>query len=316
MMIDSIGISGICDSKYLKRCVRELENREEIFNEESNLLRIKGKIASHINVSIGSGYISIYGSLSQFYYNSGESLKWSNVKAALEKLEDYLQIKLKGLTLNRIDLESTFVVNKKPSTYYDFLGNRSRFFRNQSLHSLTYSNKNRKLIFYDKKSQISNLSKQDEKLTEEFMRFETSYRSGFIKQLHNKYGFDRSIDSLTDSAVQNFLTHKWFEEYKAIKQEHRPSFQCDINAVADVNRAIYLEGVEALGGRKTVEDMIDRLRKSNPNLTARTVYNMKDSLKKKLSGRSCLRKFEQLEELDLAITINYLLNLLSINESL
>ena len=314
-MIDSIGIYGRASQVELNRLLLKINDKggliEHRDRNENNFLPLKS-----FRIRPYGEFIYLTGSLSQQYYESNQSMKWFDVENAIEKLEDILQFKLDEFKLNRVDVESTFPLNRTPKTYFDFLGNSPSMYRNQSLNSLTYNNKSRKFCFYDKKKQMSERYGIMSDSALELMRFETSYKKGYIAQMRKNKAFDNSLKSLKSSFTQRLLTNKWFEDYRSIRLNPKPSFIPDqLNNKRDLRNALESRAIEAFGGVVAVEEMIDRARTLNPNLSPNVIYNMKQVARNAGLNKNYSNDCQQIMELDVAIITEYWSNLLLINES-
>ena len=128
--------------------------------------------------------------------------------------------------------------------------------------------------------------------------------------------FDNSLKSLKSSFTQRLLTNKWFEDYRSIRLNPKPSFIPDqLNNKRDLRNALESRAIEAFGGVVAVEEMIDRARTLNPNLSPNVIYNMKQVARNAGLNKNYSNDCQQIMELDVAIITEYWSNLLLINES-
>jgi hypothetical protein len=103
---------------------------EEKFGERTDLkdehdnLKIYKRVDG-LNYKISSNYLSIEGSLCKFYHGDNfRTLEFGEVKKAIEKIEDFLEIPLTHGIIERLDFATNLNLDRPVVQYMDSLSNR------------------------------------------------------------------------------------------------------------------------------------------------------------------------------------------------
>ena len=154
--------------KFRLNCLEE-EKRFLLsnFNFQQNT-RVPSKRWSHdwsykldnLIIKIYTSYITIEGSLAQFYY--GENLHLlgrEEIKQAIDLLSGILQLDINSAYVTRIDIAATFEMSHNAKCYFPFLGGCARRKKNLDYETTRYYNskgeKNpQSSVFYDKGNQL------------------------------------------------------------------------------------------------------------------------------------------------------------------
>ncbi|MDD4993493.1 MAG: hypothetical protein PHR83_14805 [Paludibacter sp.] len=79
-----------------------------------------------------------------------QTLNRKDVKLAIEKLSDTLQLPFDRATITRIDVAQNFIVNHPTAVYFNHLGNCLQYIRLEQPNGLYFTNPKGLLLFYDK----------------------------------------------------------------------------------------------------------------------------------------------------------------------
>lgn len=202
------------------------------FNFQQNT-RVPSKRWSHdwsyqldnLIIKIYTSYITIEGSLAQFYY--GENLHLlgrEEIKQAIDLLSGILQLDINSAYVTRIDIAATFEMSHNAKCYFPFLGGCARRKKNLDYETTRYYNskgeKNpQSSVFYDKGNQ---LWKKESPL----LRFECKWNGRLRKQLD----YDRPITAatLSDPEFYRNIVLKWMNKYFDIEKINIPVYDPNI----------------------------------------------------------------------------------------
>ena len=317
-MIDSITSIRPVSVHEQDVVLSNLDIIENLVERGTGEVRAKGIIGENMNVYLKGNEIIIEGSLSQYYKsNSIDSLLWSEVPLAIEKLEKKLGIGMQSTKLLRVDIEATFLLPNLIKSYFEYLGGANYFNRFMEKSTLYYSNSCRKLCFYDKGAKIRKDYGAKYFQKGNLMRFEVRYKRRFIKQLIKKWGIQElELKHLSDSKFQKKFTELWFNLFNSIQK--LPKLQLvlnEINGVGDLKKRLISQGVESLGGIAEVMDLLDRSRNLNPHINRKTLYKLKDCLKSHNNNPMNVFQSNHIEELIASINEAYHHNIFDLNDS-
>lgn len=314
-MIDSISISKtICDSEK-EVLISNLDNIRENVLMDTGEIRIQATVRGKMNVYLRGDFLTIRGSLSQFYLQSDESLKFYQIDNAIKLLEKLTGINLFTSYVDRLDLEGTFSIKFKIYSYYSCLGQSQYFNRFIEKHTLYYSNGSRKKCFYHK----SRKSQKDYDLEnkQSTLRFEVRYFKEYMKIIGEKLrGRRLQVKDLLQADFQKSLLDLWYEEYVSILKIN--ILQMDMSSVtnlADMKRELQAHAIQNLGGIGNVIDLIENSRYTNPKLDTKTVSRIKSGMKNMSAHSLSTIVHLQLTELNSLMVFKYNENLLTIYES-
>lgn len=183
--------------------------------ERENSKYMQGDL-KNMRITLNEGSISVKGSLCKYYYgNNCETLNQSSTKEALENISSDLSLDLNKAMVSRIDFSTNIITKYKPTIYYPYLGNHSRFTRHPQESSLYYNQRSKKLLFYDKIKEAKN-KKMDipiQYIGENLLRYELVLKKDVARFL--KYNSLLVQDLSTDVLFKKLL-HIWYTYYKSI----------------------------------------------------------------------------------------------------
>ena len=237
-----------------------LDNMSEHFYS-SEELHIKGNIGKNIQVGISSKNITIKGSLAKYYLgNNFETLTMAQTKEAIAELSNQLNVPIYDAEVKRIDFSDNIIVDYKPHTYYNYLGDSTYFTRNTiESNSLYYNGSSKTKLFYDK---IAWAKSKREDIPQEWigknvLRFELRYE----KRLKNQFNLlEVNASLLYDEDFYLRLLNNWKEEYSSILKLNDIIPHYDyIKTPKDVSKHLELLGIQSLGYDRVMKE-IDNLK--------------------------------------------------------
>ena len=219
--------------KFRLNCLEE-EKRFLLsnFNFQQNT-RVPSKRWSHdwsykldnLIIKIYTSYITIEGSLAQFYY--GENLHLlgrEEIKQAIDLLSGILQLDINSAYVTRIDIAATFEMSHNAKCYFPFLGGCARRKKNLGYETTRYYNskggKNpQSFLFYDKGNQL----REEESY---LLRFECRWNGHLRQQL--KYNMPITAATLSDPEFYRNIVLLWKTKYFNIEKINIPVYDPNI----------------------------------------------------------------------------------------
>jgi hypothetical protein len=210
-----------CDNiDYIQNCIKhyDIDNEIEYFT---------GKL-SNLSIYVNDNNICIEGSLAKYFYgNNLKTLNIDDTKRAIEKLSDELHLSIEKATITRIDFGTNFIMQNRPSDYYQFLGLLSRFARsNIEENTLYYIQNNKCLCFYDKgiESKLENIP--SEYRNKNILRYELR----FTRRLVSTFNMNKITASLLYNVdFYNTLIEQYKSYYNSINKSNNNTL--DINNI-------------------------------------------------------------------------------------
>ena len=179
---------------------------------------VTGK-AGDYSVLLTDAGISLKGSLPKFLLPTNiHTLSRAGACQAVEKLSDTLHLPIKYAKVTRIDVSTVLLVDRPPSDYYPFLGNKPRYERLQATSDTLYYNTNkRQLIFYNKlaEAKAKGVNIPAAFLGENLLRLEARFTKRLPKQF---YLPTVTGTTLTDERFYTGMVKRWGDEYFSINK--------------------------------------------------------------------------------------------------
>ena len=208
--------------------------------ERENSKYMQGDL-KNMRITLNEGSISVKGSLCKYYYgNNCETLNQSSTKEALENISSDLSLDLNKAMVSRIDFSTNIITKYKPTIYYPYLGNHSRFTRHPQESSLYYNQRSKKLLFYDKIKEAKN-KKMDipiQYIGENLLRYELVLNRDVPRFLDYKVISGKDLYS---EELYRKLLHLWHSYYKQI-QKHSKQYKImadNIKTPKDVESVLF-----------------------------------------------------------------------------
>ena len=183
--------------------------------ERENSKYMQGDL-KNMRITLNEGSISVKGSLCKYHFgNNCETLNQSSTKEALDNISSDLSLDINNAMVSRIDFSTNIITKYKPTIYYPYLGNHSRFTRHPQESSLYYNQRSKKLLFYDKIEEAKNKKMviPNKYKGQNLFRYELVLKKDVARFL--KYNSLLVQDLSTDLLFKK-LMHLWYAYYKSI----------------------------------------------------------------------------------------------------
>lgn len=217
---------------------KEIFSRSEFFSG----YRVKGRVKNLI-ISSNGEYSILTGSLPKFLNDSNiEPLRFSEIAPTINKLTNELQCDIANAEILGLEWSSTIKTDYPPKTYYSMLGETWPFERVPFKNSLYFNSPKKRVLFYDKAKET--------RTEGNLMRYE-------LRQPKAK-SLDLTLGKLTESHFFNQLTKSWLDVYFSINKIRKPMPK-EVRTQKDLNRFLESLGIEVLGGKDEVYQLIDNL---------------------------------------------------------
>lgn len=263
---------------------------------------ITGK-AGDYSVLLTDAGISLKGSLPKFLLPTNiHTLSRAGACQAVEKLSDTLHLPVKDAKVTRIDVSAVLIVDRPPSDYYPFLGNKPRYERLQATSDTLYYNTNkRQLVFYNKfaESKAKGVNIPAAFLGENLLRLEARFTERLPKQFNLPMV---TGTTLTDERFYTGMVKRWGDEYfsinklKSITAMDTSSIKTPKDA-KDVLFSFLLQNT----GVGFVESFIADLKAKNTYTDPKYYTRTKDELEKLINAKINAEKSDLINELDTAV---------------
>jgi len=217
---------------------KEIYNRSESFSG----FRVKGRVKNLI-LSSNDEYSILTGSLPKFLNDSNiEPLTFSELSPTINKLTNELQCDIANAKILGLEWSSTIKTDHPPKTYYSLLGETWPFERVPFKNSLYFNSPRKRVLFYDKAKET--------RTEGNLMRYEL--------RLPKAKSLDLTLSKLTEAHFFNQLTKSWLDVYFSINKIRKPMPK-EVRTQKDLNRFLESLGIEVLGGKDEVYQLIDNL---------------------------------------------------------
>src|SRR5574344_2077333 len=194
--------------------VKYIYNIKEHYNTDDGAVYYTGQL-SNLSIYVNDDTIYIKNSLAKYYYgNNINTLNITDTKNAIERLGDELHLTMQRATITRIDFGTNFIMDCKPSIYFNHFGNLSRFKRsNIEKDTLYYKQNNKCLCFYDKIKESKLYSIPIEYKDKNILRYELR----FTGRLQDAFNINKLTASLLyDNNFYNQLIQQYKYYYSSI----------------------------------------------------------------------------------------------------
>jgi hypothetical protein len=263
---------------------------------------VTGKSGDY-SVLLTDAGISLKGSLPKFLLPTNiHTLSRAGACQAVEKLSNTLHLPMKDAKVTRIDVSTVLIVDRPPSDYYPFLGNKPRYERLQATSDTLYYNTNkRQLIFYNKlaEAKAKGVNIPATFLGENLLRLEARFTERLPKQFNLPMV---TGTTLTDERFYTGMVKRWGDEYFSINKLKSTSVM-DTSSIKtpkdakDILFSYLLQNTEA----GFVEGFIADLKAKNTYTDPKYYTRTKDELEKLINAKIKAEKSDLINELDTAV---------------
>ncbi|MEQ9263998.1 MAG: phage/plasmid replication protein [Balneolaceae bacterium] len=257
-----------------------------------------GKL-KNLSWSVRKDGISISGSLTKYICgNNYTNMNQETLNNAIDQLSSYFGVDLTIGRITQLDFGINLNCKEAPMNYFKCLGS-SPYYKSRSVNNstLSYSNRSRTKLFYDKLKQMkaTNVFIPEKFIGLNILRFEVRYRKKAFKYFGRK---ELRVKDLLTSSFHKRLKEQLFKEFSSIQTVLLPSISKEIITTASIfgDQLIAL-AIEQLG-MDVIYDLVD------------SCTNM-DSQNKTRSRQRCmkvLKKFHHNNDESLydELTINFI----------
>ena len=229
-MFDTIGMTlkhtQAKDKDFLSETTAKLDNVIKHNIDNNNSIYATGDL-KNLYIKITEKAVTIkQGSLAKYYLgNNTKTLNLQDVKLAIEKLSNELQLPMEKACITRLDIAGNILTKYKPNLYFDLLGFLDNFDRLEQQTGLYYNrNKIIQLAFYDKIAELKQKNESVENIyqNQNLLRFELRLKqrikNNFPKN-NNKNSFKYSVITaslLYDEYFYVDIVNLWYNYFQKI----------------------------------------------------------------------------------------------------
>jgi hypothetical protein len=210
----------------------------------------KGGNYNNLRFTFMDDMFTIWGSIARFHNgNNIRPLSCAGFYDAIITLSNDFDFPFEEGRVSRIDFAETFQVSRKPKAYYPLLQTYARMgcYASKARNGIEFSNKSRKLAFYDKYKETSHSQKAylPQFSNENQLRYELQLRKNPSNELkiYNLKAMDFFIQANYDKLVK-----KWQDEYVKIKKAYTFSNLIEIKGTpSDIFDQLGIIGLNKIG---------------------------------------------------------------------
>lgn len=182
--------------------------KDPVYSSSKHGIISKGYL-KRMTISKTDRTITIYGSLPKYFFGDNiQTLTFQQIKEAISKLSDELNIDLTDFNVCRVDLSTNFEMNTKVATYLNYLSEKSCHERKPYKSGIMFTSPARTLLFYDKLKEAK--IKDDSK---NLLRYELQLKSIWKDKKFSKM----KVKDLFNETYFKKLLQYWIDQYKSIK---------------------------------------------------------------------------------------------------
>lgn len=173
-------------------------------SQTGELIYTEGNLGN-LKVMLGRCYLKIRGSLCKYYLGDNfQTLKYSDVRLAEERLSDELHVNVSKADITRLDFGTNLIMDCPTKVYFDHLGELRYFKRVLFKSGVRYQTINKTLCLYDKNEEAK---KHKEVIPDSYKGCNTlRYEVRFMRQVAHQLKLNEVIGAtLYDIDVYNLL---------------------------------------------------------------------------------------------------------------
>lgn len=258
-------------------------------NNNARGLHYSGKCGSY-SVNVYSYGIMFVGSLVKYYYGDNlHTLTHKTTIEALKMLSDTLHIQMDEANIIRLDLSATMPMKKPVFCYYPYLGEKTRFQRNEvCTNTLYYTTNQKRLAFYDKTKEAlkSGVIIPEILQNANLLRYELRYTNRCKSQLGKEAV---KVKNLYNKGFYISLVKNWLNEFKSIKKNNKTTI--DMECIKTPKDAINVCICQALQeyGQKNIDDFLSLLKSQKVFTDRQNLYKVKKELAKMMQSQTIIK---------------------------
>ena len=262
-MLDTIHLflpdSFTITPKQIAKAALKLTGQSEHLCSETGQHAVTGH-ADNLRVRVTDRSCSVQGSLSKYFLNDNvQTLTRKGVQLATEKLEEHLNLPIRQAIVRRLDIGDNLRVKHPPAAYFPNFLDTPHFDRVERHHSLSFSNKQRSMTFYDKL--------EEAKIKREELCFLSSehhllrYELRLLKQPASRLEEPQlKLEDIYNEDVYIKLVDLWISHYGCIPKADNTVLSGHImRNTRSLKHFLISLGIEATGGKQKLLEQIDRV---------------------------------------------------------
>lgn len=210
----------------------------------------------NFKIKITKHGITIYGSLSNYFYSAFQILSFHKLKEAVTKLGNELKLDLHKARLYRVDCNWNVITNEdigcyNKSLFYDL----PRFKRLEQVEGVSFRNKSKQFVIYNKSQELKDKQRGN---IDNWLRFE--YR--IIKNVKKHLGI-KMVKELYNPDNYYALMKQLMNYYFKIRKRNFEEETLVSNTVKEFKRSIIKKGCLSFGEDKLFKsiEIMDSLKK-------------------------------------------------------
>ena len=210
----------VLSSDDLGQITQRMENVTEHI-KQGRLPHITGRVCRTFRTSVNERGVSLRGSLAKYHFgNNYYTLTRRDSQEAIERLSDELILPVSEAKVTRIDMAQNFTMEHPAGVYYDYLGACRYYNRLRQPQSVSWQNKNRTKIIYDKVAEMNSRSVDIpvECRGKNVLRYEMRYKERLGSQFNQPVV---TAGHLTDEVFYRGLIENFKSEYDSIVKVKR-----------------------------------------------------------------------------------------------
>lgn len=257
-MLDTVHclLSDTVPPAQMRAASKGLSEQSEHLSNDTGTHSITGNLGN-LRVRVTDRSCSIQGSFSKFHLGDNiQTLTRKGFQEASEKLEDELHLPLSSATVRRLDIGDNLRVQNNPAAYFNSLLNTPYFDRIERSHSLTYSNRQRAMTFYDKLIEAKTSREELPFLgsSHHLLRYELR----LLKNPAARLGLQQlTVGCLYTETVYMGLVDLWISHYQCIpKADNSRELGNILKNTRSLQHWLISRGIDAAGGKQALLNMI------------------------------------------------------------
>lgn len=262
-----------------------ITDAKETINRDTGEVWTCGNL-DNLKVTVSMAGVSVKGSLAKFYLpDNTYTLNRSQVKEAIEKLSDTLNIDFSKAKITRLDVSTNFIMQNQAQRYYEVLGLCTHYNRIQATPGTLYyhskgKEQKRTLVFYNKAREVCERGGviPDVFHGENLLRYESRWNTRLPQQLKEN---EVTGKTLHNQRFYSKIVGLWGDSYFNIEKQRNVNINAmdKIRTVSDASDficAIALQKLPPDEVQNILEDMKKQQVFSDRNNYARLKRKLKD----------------------------------------
>lgn len=281
----------VLSSDDLGQITQRMENVTEHINE-GRLSHITGRVGQTFRTSVNERGVSLKGSLAKYHFgNNYYTLTRRDSQEALERLSDELILPVSEAKVTRIDMAQNFTMEHPAGVYYDYLGACRYYNRLRQPQSVSWQNKKRTKIIYDKVAEMKSrrVDIPVECRGQNVLRYEMRYKVRLGSQFNQPFV---TAGHLTDEVFYRGLIENFKSEYDSIVKVKRIGMDVSqVKTPNDFREWLQLVAIDMVG-QEELEAKIEEMRLRR-QFSHDEYYSREKSRLRQLGSKSSMHAQEQ-----------------------